>query len=396
MDADVLIVGAGPAGAAASILLARQGYKVLLVDRATFPRDKACAEYLSPACTPLFAHLGVLDKILSTSPQRLQGMRIVDYHGQDCWGRFLQHGEALEGLALPRLLLDHLLVQQACQTGVELRTGFRVRQPLLSGQHVCGVHGQQRTQSVTLRARCVIAADGRLSTLARRLQLVRRIKWLQHIALVTHYQGVHPVRPWGEMFLLPTGYLGLAPVGDNLMNVSLVTHKHHFRAAHPEAFFEATLQSHAELRQRFAHATRVKGFLTVGPMAQRTVCPPYDGILFIGDAAGFLDPFTGQGIYLALHSAYLAAMTAHHALSHGDVSQQSLRQYYDAHHHAFRHKYRLSTLIQLGIRVPWVADRVINRLARTPTLADTIVGVVGDFLSPQEVLSWRFATRLFF
>ena len=396
MDADVLIVGAGPAGAAASILLARQGYKVLLVERATFPRDKACAEYLSPACTPLLAHLGVLDKILLTSPQRLQGMRIVDYHGQDCWGRFLQHGEALEGLALPRLLLDHLLVQQACQTGVELRTGFWVRQPLVSGQYVCGVHGQQGTQSVTLRAHCVIAADGRLSTLARRLQLVRRIKWLQHIALVTHYQGVHPVRPWGEMFLLPTGYLGLAPVGDNLMNVSLVTHKHHFRTAHPEAFFEATLQSHAELRQRFAHATRVKGFLTVGPMAQRTVCPPYDGILFIGDAAGFLDPFTGQGIYLALHSAHLAAITAHHALSHEDVSRQSLRQYYDAYHHAFRHKYRLSTLIQLGIRVPWVADRVINRLARTPTLADTIVGVTGDFLSPQEVLSWRFAMRLFF
>ena len=73
MDADVLIVGAGPAGAAASIILARQGYKVLLVDRATFPRDKACAEYLSPACTPLLADLGVLDKILATRPQRLQG-----------------------------------------------------------------------------------------------------------------------------------------------------------------------------------------------------------------------------------------------------------------------------------------------------------------------------------
>jgi flavin-dependent dehydrogenase len=198
------------------------------------------------------------------------------------------------------------------------------------------------------------------------------------------------------MFLLPTGYLGLAPVGENLMNVSLVTHKRHFQAAHPEAFFEATLRSHAELRQRFAHATRVKDFLTVGPMAQRLVCPPYDGILFIGDAAGFLDPFTGQGIYLALHSAYLAAKTAHHALSHEDVSRQNLRPYYDAHHHDFRHKYRLSALIQLGLRVPGVADRVINRLARTPTLADTVVGVAGDFLSPREVLSWRFATRLFF
>jgi flavin-dependent dehydrogenase len=285
-------------------------------------------------------------------------------------------------------------VQQACQTGVELRTGFLVRQPLLIGQQVCGVHGQQDTRPITLRARCIIAADGRLSTLARRLQLIKRMQWLQHIALVTHYQGVQPMRPCGEIFLLPTGYLGLAPVGDNLMNVSLVTHKQQFPAARYEKFFEETLQSHPELRQRFVHAKRTKDFLTVGPMAQRTLWPPYDGILFIGDAAGFLDPFTGQGLYLALHSAVLAAQTAHHALYHSDVSRHTLRQYYQAHQQVYRDKYRLSALIQLGLRRPWLANWVIQRLARTPALADTLVGVAGDFLSPHEVLSWRFALRL--
>jgi flavin-dependent dehydrogenase len=225
---------------------------------------------------------------------------------------------------------------------------------------------------------------------------VRRVTWLQHIALVTHYQDVEALRPWGEMFLLPTGYVGLAPVGDNLMNVSLVSHKQHVTGAHLDAFFTTALRNHSELRQRFTQATRVKPFLTVGPMAQRTVWPPYDGILFIGDAAGFFDPFTGQGIYLALHSAFLAAMTVHCALCRNDVSRHTLQQYYVAHYHAFRHKYRLSALIQLGLRVPWLTNRVINRLARTPTLADTLVGVAGDFLSPQEVLSWRFATRLLF
>ena len=171
MDADVLIVGAGPAGAAASILLARQGYKVLLVERATFPCDKACAEKFKLVYTPLLAHLGVLDKILSTSPQRLQGMRIVDYRGQDCWGRFLQHGEALEGLALPRLLLDHLLVQQACQTGVELRTGFWVRQPLVFRTVRLW---RARTAGHTIRhtARALRHCRRRSTqTLARRLQL---------------------------------------------------------------------------------------------------------------------------------------------------------------------------------------------------------------------------------
>ncbi len=397
MEPDVLVVGAGPAGAAVSILLARQGYHVLLVDRATFPRDKACAEYLSPACTPLLAQLGVLDAILTAAPQRLQGMRVIDYRGRSCWGRFIQDGQCLYGLALPRLVLDHLLVEQACREGVELRTGFWVRQPLLDGQRVCGVSGQQAQYRETVRARLVIAADGVQSTLARRLGLVQRIHWLQHVAFVTHYTGVHSVRPWGEMFLIPSGYIGLAPVSDTLINVSVVVRAAHLAAAKKtsQAFFAQTVQAHPELRQRFAQAIRVSNLFTTGPMAQRTACPQQDGIIFIGDAAGFFDPFTGQGIYLALHSATLAAAVAHRALCSGALSADALRSYFRAHRQVFHDKYRLSALIQLGLRVPWLANRVIDRLARRPSLADIVVGVAGDFVSPKAVLSWRFATQVF-
>jgi menaquinone-9 beta-reductase len=397
MEPDVLVVGAGPAGAAVSILLARQGYHVLLVDRATFPRDKACAEYLSPACTSFLAQLGVLDAILTAAPQRLRGMRVVDHRGRSCWGRFIQGGQCLYGLALPRLVLDHLLVEQACREGVELRTGFWVRQPLLDGQRVCGVSGQQAQYRETVRAKLVIAADGVQSTLARRLGLVQPIHWLQHVAFVTHYAGVHPVRPWGEMFLIPSGYIGLAPVSDTLVNVSVVVRAAHLAAARKtsQTFFAQTVQAHPELRQRFAQAIRVKNLLTTGPMAQRTAYPQQDGIMFIGDAAGFFDPFTGQGIYLALHSAALAATVAHRALCRGALSADALRSYFLAHRQVFRDKYRLSALIQLGLRVPWLANRVIERLARRPSLADIVVGVAGDFVSPKAVLSWRFATQVF-
>jgi geranylgeranyl reductase family protein len=396
MESDVLVVGAGPAGAAVSILLARQGYRVLLVDRATFPRDKACAEYLSPACTPLLAQLGVLDAILTTAPQRLRGMRVIDHQGRSCWGRFSQDGQCLYGLALPRLVLDHLLVEQACREGVELRTGFWVRQPLLDGQRVCGVSGQQAQYRETVRARLVIAADGRQSTLARRLGLVQRIRWLRHVAFVTHCAGVHPVQPWGELFLIPSGYIGLAPVSDTLVNVSVVVCAARLAAARQtsQAFFAQTVQAHPELRQRFVRALRVKDLLTTGPMAQRTACPQHDGIMFIGDAAGFFDPFTGQGIYLALHSATLAAAVAHRALCSDALSADALQSYFLAYRQTFRDKYRLSTLIQLGLRIPWLANHIIERLARRPTLADIVVGVAGDFISPKTVLSWRFATQV--
>ena len=102
--------------------------------------------------------------------------------------------------------------------------------------------------------------------------------------------------------------------------------------------------------------------------------------MFIGDAADFFDPFTGQGIYLALHDA---------------LSADGLRSYCLAHRQAFRDKYRLSALVQLGLRVPWLANHVIDRLARRPALADIMVGVAGDFVSPKAMLSWRFATQVF-
>jgi flavin-dependent dehydrogenase len=249
---------------------------------------------------------------------------------------------------------------------------------------------------VTVRARLVIAADGLYSTLGRRLGVIRRIRWLRHVALVTHYANVRGRQSWGEMFLIPHGYIGLAPVTDDLMNVSLILRTAQWARVKgkPEIVLEQALQTHPELRQRFARAVQVKRVLTVGPMAQRTRCPSYGGILFVGDAAGFFDPFTGQGIFLALHGAALAAATAHHALSCGDCSAQRLRHYFLAYRQAFGDKYRLSVLIQLGLRVPWLTNRVIARLASDPALADALVGVTGDFLPPKMVLSWRFARHL--
>lgn len=395
MEPDVLVVGAGPAGAAVSILLVRHGYRVLLVDRATFPRDKPCAEYLSPACTPILALLGVIETILAAAPQRLQGMRITDARGCSCWGRFVHQGTPLHGLALPRLVFDHVLVQQARREGVTVRTGFWVRRPVVEGQDVRGVYGQEGQQATTIRAKVVIAADGLHSILARRLGLIRRVYWLQHVALVTHYTDVAYPQPWGEMFLTPSGYIGLAPVGTNLMNVSVVVHSDWLRTGvRCEEAVTQALQAHPELRQRFARAKRVKQIRAIGPMAQRTVWPQHGGILFIGDAAGFFDPFTGQGIYLALHSAELAAAIVHRALRTGDLSAHALQHYCRVHRQAFHSKYRFSELIQLGIRMPWLAHRIIRRLAQCPALADTVVSVAGDIVAPQALLSWQVARQL--
>ena len=99
----------GPPGLRSAFCWLHQGRHVLLVDRATFSRDKAYAAYLSPACTPLLVQLGVPDATLTATPQRLQGMRVMDHHSRACRGRVIQDGECLYVLALPWLVLDHLL-----------------------------------------------------------------------------------------------------------------------------------------------------------------------------------------------------------------------------------------------------------------------------------------------
>ncbi|GIX46952.1 MAG: geranylgeranyl hydrogenase BchP [Candidatus Tectimicrobiota bacterium] len=394
----MVVVGAGPAGAATSILLAQQGYRVVLVDRAGFPRDKACAEYLSPACTPILERLGALAAVRAAAPQQLEGMRVTDYRGRACLGRFVLHGHPAYGLALPRRTFDHLLVEHACRVGVEVRLGFWVRQPLLRDRQVCGVVGEVGRRREALRAPLVIAADGLHSTLARRLRLIRRVRWPDHLAMVMHWQEVAPLFPWGEMFLFPGGYLGLAPVGKKLVNVSLVLRRAQLAACRlaPAQWVAAALQAHPELRRRFARAKPVRGPLVVGPLAQQTAWPRHGGILLVGDAAGFFDPFTGEGIFLALHGAELAAAAAHRALQRGDVSAAGLRPYFVAHRRAFAARYRLSALIQLGLYLPWLANAVIGRLAACPGAADTLVSVTGDLLPPGEVLSWRFLWRLAF
>jgi flavin-dependent dehydrogenase len=108
-------------------------------------------------------------------------------------------------ISVSRLGLDHLLVEQACRAGVELRTGFWVWQPLLDGQRVYGVSGQQAQYRETVRARLVIAADGVQSTLARWRGLIQRIHWLQHVAFITIILAYTPCGPGEECFLSPRG-----------------------------------------------------------------------------------------------------------------------------------------------------------------------------------------------
>ncbi len=345
---DAVVVGAGPAGSATALLLARAGAHVLLLDRARFPRDKPCSEYLSPETTRVLERLGggVVEAVAAASHARLTGMKVVAPSGAEMVGRFDRTGERFS-FALPRTSFDTILRRAAEAAGAVVREGVKVQDLVYDRGAVGGVVARE-----TYRARVVVGADGLRSIVARRCGGVRTSP-PRRVAFTAHVSDVAGVTDVGEMHIGRSGYVGMGPIGGGVTTVALVV--------------------------------PVRSLKQTGPFAQwsRASVAPGGGALLVGDAADFFDPFTGQGIYSALRGAELAAAAVTDALTTG----ASLRAYARARRTAFTGKWLLERLIAVGVGWPALAERVIGRLARRSELADLLVRATGNCVPARAALA---------
>ena len=157
-----------------------------------------------------------------------------------------------------------------------------------------------------------------------------------------------------------------------------------------ETFFTARVKQLTHLARRVGGAERVAPVEAMGPLAYRVGAPAHGGVLLVGDAAGFYDPLTGEGVFSALRGAELAAETAGRALTRGDVSAAGLAEYRDARRAAFGDKQRFTRALQFVIGRRRLSNAVAHALARRPELLDLTLGVVGDFVPPRALLSTVF------
>ncbi len=389
---DVVVVGAGPAGAASAVFLAERGHAVVLLDKAAFPRPKICGEYLSPEAARVLDRLDVLKAVDAAGAQALRGMRITapdgtvldgPYPTEGPWRGFRDHA-----LAVPREVLDRLLVERA-RALVDVRERHRVTGLLREGARVVGVRAETEDGArIEVRARLVVGADGRASVVARALGLVRPHR-LRRLALIQHVSGIDGLGDRGEIYVDPPDYSILSPVAPGLVNLSLVVplaHAAPYRGR-METFLAARLKQLRHLPARLA-GMRAEGPLRVmGPLAYRVREPRADGLVLVGDAAGFYDPFTGEGLYTALRSAELLAEVADPALKRGDVSAAALAPYAAARREAFAAKARLTRALQIVIRHRTTANAAARLLGRRPALLSTLMGIIGDFVPPRAL--WR-------
>jgi flavin-dependent dehydrogenase len=390
---DAIVVGAGPAGAATAILLAERGLEVLVLDRAAFPRPKLCGEYLSPEAGRVLDRLGVLKALDAAGAVPLGGMRITAPDGRVVVGRYRAVGAWRpyrdHALAIPRETLDATLADRLRTVPVDFRERVRVTDVRVEDARVVGVEAVDADGAAcSFRAPLVVAADGRASVVAHRLGL-HRPHPLQRMALVTYLRGLGDTTDLGEIFVDPPDYAILNPVAPGRVNMSLVVPLADAArfSRRLDTFFAARVAQLTHLARRVTGAEVVARVRALGPLAYRVATPTVGGVLLVGDAAGFYDPFTGEGVFTALRSAELAADTAAAAVRSGDCSAASLAPYYRARRALFAGKERLTHGLQLVIRRRHLANVAARLLAARPAMLDAVLGVIGDFVPPRALLT---------
>lgn len=306
---DVTIVGAGPAGSIAALVLARHGLRVRLVDRAHFPRPKLCGDTLNPGALALLAPL------VDVAPLRavglpIGGMRLSGPGGVQVVGRY---PAGVTGLSVTRAHLDAWLVRHASAAGATLEDGVLVRGPHLRDDGVAGVAMATASGPRVHPSRLVIAADGRASTMARACGGAQTPATPRRWALGAYAHDVDGVDPaYGEMHVRGGHYLGIAPVAGGLTNVCLVLPRDRASAAvaDPWAAIRRAIDAEPLLRGRFERARLASPPVVLGPMALDVPRSGMAGLLLAGDASGFVDPMTGDGLRLAIEGALIAAGVA--------------------------------------------------------------------------------------
>ncbi len=400
-DAEVIIVGGGPAGSSTGYFLAQMGVDVTILDRARFPRDKVCSEYLSPEASRILSTMGVLGQIQAAPTAKLTGMMVRTPRGHELRGHFASdhgfRGYSDHGIAIRRTILDEILLRRAASAGARVLEGLKVTDLERSaagpveGVRVTDAGGATRS----LRAKMIVGADGLRSVVARRLGLMRSGGWPQRIAIATHYRGIEGVGDVGEIHVDRGGYFGMANVGDGMTNVALVvpTSRAGEIAGDRTGFLEDWIHDRPQLAPRFRSAERVTAVRTTGPFASRARKPWVPGAALVGDAADFFDPFTGEGIYSALRGGELIAPHIADIMRNPATEIACLREYARTRRKVFGDKWRFERMVGRAVSTPWMMDRVGKVLSRRSDLADLMVGVAGDFVPAKEVLNIQFLLR---
>lgn len=364
---DIIIVGGGPAGAACGTLLAREGLRVLICEKAKFPRDKICGECVNPRCWQYFELLGIADDLRSLNLQRIETFRVSGIRGSSLSGKIPTVPE-FPFFSISRTRLDHLLLSNAKRSGAEVLEATAVTTiDWADCWKVTTSSGRMFTAEI------LIGADGRNSLVARKMSdfSPRSNKERSRTSLKDNRVGVQwhashqpTIGSAVQMFLFDSGYAGVVNIDADRANIALVTRPEIAQLAQTNvsSFLAKTLFSNPVARNQLELLAPVGKILTAFPITPALHYSNHPNALLIGDARQTVEPFTGEGIFFALQDGFFAA-------------QRILTLYRKNHSPKFSRQNRLlaNTLVSPVLRSSTLAENFALIGSKLPFLASPIL-----------------------
>jgi menaquinone-9 beta-reductase len=362
---DAVVVGAGPAGSAAALVLALGGRRVLLLEKDRFPRPKVCGEFLSSGAIASLRKLGVLPAVERAGPERIA-------RGSLHWprGRSVSFELPAPAYGLSRLVLDDLVARAAAAAGAETLFESRVRSVEPDDTGAFRVRFSQRQAEREVRASFAVGAWGRWDALDRRLDRGFQRSGSRYFGWSRDYEGnTSALAGQVRLYFFAGGYCGLSRVEGGRVNLAGIVSERVLQGqkAHWEGVLAHARRSNADLDADLsALDPGPTGFLGAGPVFFTTKPPSEEGILMAGDSAGVIDPFSGEGQAAAFVSGILAGETIDRSLA-GSLSPAAAAR-------AYSREWKRSQ----ARRFAW--SSLLRRLALRPRLSAAAASLGGERL----------------
>ncbi|CAN5229654.1 geranylgeranyl reductase family protein [soil metagenome] len=391
---DVLVVGGGPAGAATAYWLAKAGHEVVVVERTTFPRDKTCGDGLTPRAVRQLADMGIEDQV-AAQHHRFDGLRTVT-HGITLELARPSHPEYPDyGYVIRRRHLDQLVADHAVAAGATLWQGAEAVSPLLERGLLGGAMVRRKGSEAVeeVRARYVVVADDANSRFGRALGTSRNRSYPQGMAIRGYWESPRSADPWIESVLdvrdrngnaLP-GYGWIFPLGDGTINVGIgllssFRDWKQVNTSHLMSEFAATAPGYWGISPETQLGPPTGGRLpmagSVGPKSGPT-------FLVVGDAAGSVNPFNGEGIDYAYETGRLAADVLSEALTTGNGL--ALRRYPETLEAEFGLYFKVARGFAALIGRPALMRELTRVGMQSRPLMEWVLRIMANLLRPDEI-----------
>jgi 2-polyprenyl-6-methoxyphenol hydroxylase-like FAD-dependent oxidoreductase len=392
---DAIVIGARVAGSPTAMLLARKGYRVLLMDRASFPSDTMSTHQIQLPGSAALKRWGLLERVVTTGLPAAERVR-MEMGGMVVEGR-LPALEGVTGVYSPRrYLLDKILLDAASEAGAEVRADCLIQEPLWDDGRVVGVRGQTKDGAAfSERARVVIGADGRHSLVARAVNAPKYDEQPEHTCGYYTYWADAPVQG-GEIYRVGRRMLGAWPTNDGLTMIYVAWPAAEFDAfrSDVESSYMATIDLVPHLSERVRQGRRAERIVGSGEMANYYRKPYGPGWALVGDAGYIKDPITGLGISDAFRDAELLSDALEAGFSGRTALDLALVAYEQKRNEASKPFYDLTldTARMEPLRVEQV--ELLRALQRNPAAASQFFGVLTMAVQPADFFSSQNLFRL--